>query len=119
MSEAVTCPWCGGVEPSEWHLSINHWVREREPGAYDWCAAHDMCIAMSLTRAHVQSYARRGGGADRPALLARAIERAEQLWAKAGTEWLDEYRDILRPIEPPTHHAVPESIDVDLFSGVA
>lgn len=115
----TTCPWCGQTEPSDWLLRNNHWVRLPGETGYNWCEANDMCIAMSLTRSHVESYARRGSGDDRLACLERAIERAEQLWAKKGTDWLEPYRRLLRPITAPEHHTVPESVDVDLFGGAA
>lgn len=116
----LTCPWCGETEPNEMLLRNNHWVRSGEESGYDWCADHGMCIAMSLTRAHVENYARRlrGGWPDREGgrkALASAIARAEAVWAKAGTGWLDDYRPLAHAPRPPEHAVVGASEQGGLF----
>ena len=56
---ALTCPWCGTEEPNRLLLDQNHWVRDLDEAEYDWCAAHQECIAQNLRRNHVVYYRRK------------------------------------------------------------
>lgn len=72
-----------------------------------------MCIAMNLTRNHVE-HAGRFPVRDHDQ-LARAIASAERRWAKAGTDWLDPYRALVRPVKTPEHADLAESEAVALW----
>jgi hypothetical protein len=55
----LTCPFCGAVEPNEFLLANNHWLkRPEENPLYDWCESHGMCIAQNLTTNHIGYYAK-------------------------------------------------------------